>query len=77
MKLPKNLNAKWYGEVYCAVPPGTTVRMCEFWDCTEIESQAATVAVFRSVKHAREFCRLNGLVIRNMKPEKERINYAP
>lgn len=66
MKLPKNLNKRYFGFVDYSVKPKTKVQIWQFWDCTEVNlltGSPTRVACFKSYKHAIEFCKLNNLVI--------------
>jgi hypothetical protein len=68
MKMPKGVNKRWWGESYVHVPRGVMVSINVFWDSTEVtwrrpRPDETYVACFKTEKHAREFCRLNGLVV--------------
>ena len=63
--MPRGLNKRWWGEVYRAAPRGLVVFIDVFLcrdnktDCVEINrANAKCIAAFKSLKHAKEFCRL-------------------
>lgn len=64
-KIPASINKRWWGEIWAYAKPGTKVYIMEFYASVEVNlaSNGHCVAQFRSVKHARQFCQLNGLTI--------------
>lgn len=62
LKIPVTVNKRWWAEIRRYAAPMSGVHIIQFYDCTEVNLlNTDCVAVFRSYKHAKEFCQLNHL----------------
>jgi len=67
LRLPPGISKRWWGEIRREAERGTEVILCLYPGSVEVNFNSygfLNVACFAAEKHAREFCRINGLVIK-------------